>query len=60
MVIEKEKIKKKLIDDYNNNIEHSCVICGERINVENMIDGNFVYCETVYGENYAHATCIKK
>lgn len=45
MVIAKEKLKKRLLKEFDNNITHTCSICRKVIAKYDIEDLNFEYCK---------------
>lgn len=60
MVVSKEKLKKKLLKEFDNEEKHRCSICNQIIARYDIEDLNFEYCKNKLGENYAHSCCVKR
>lgn len=59
MCINKNKLKNKLLQDFEDEIRHTCSICKNTITKNDIQDQNFEYVKNKFGENYAHSSCIK-
>lgn len=60
MVVDKNKLKKKLLKEFDNEIKHKCPICNQVIARYDIEDLNFEYVESKVNKNYFHSTCVKE
>lgn len=61
MIVDKEKIKKKMLKKFDDDDEKiRCSICNKVIARYDIEDLKFEYCKSGLGENYAHSECVKK
>lgn len=60
MVVDKEKIKKKMLKKFDDDERIRCSICNEVIPRYDIEDLKFEYCKSGLGENYAHSECVRK
>ena len=60
MIVEKEKLKKKMLKKFEDDEKITCSICGKVIAKYDIEDLKFEYCKSGLGENYAHSKCVRK
>lgn len=59
MVVDKEKLKKKLLRELNHDYKERCPLCNEVISLDDIINCKFEYTKSAFGERYIHTKCIK-
>lgn len=59
MVVEKNKLKRKVLMDDNGEARH-CRICNEITSTEDVNSNNFEYVKSRLSENYYRSTCVKE
>ena len=58
MIVEKEKLKKKLLKAYENeDTKKRCCICRQVIEKEDIENLQFEYCKSQINETWSHSKC---
>lgn len=61
MIVEKEKLKKKLLKAYENeDTKKKCCICRKVIEKEDIENLQFEYCKSQINETWSHSKCVNE
>lgn len=61
MIVEKEKLKKKLLKAYeDDDTKKRCCICRQIIEKEDIENLQFEYCKSKINETWSHSKCANQ